>query len=193
MSLVTGRFDPISCCHSSGSPGEQTEVGRNIMNVVATRALGIAAVMAASAVLGGCSLIGGIVEGATGTDPFKNSDPFSIKVGDCFMEPDFSVDDTVSEIAFVECTVAHDDEAYASVLLSDATFPGLEAAGSKAEDACYDRFFDFVGAPPDYDGSLNYGYFYPTQESWDGGDREILCYAFDDAGTTVGSLKDSLG
>lgn len=149
----------------------------------------LATVVAAAVALTGCSAIGGIIEQATGTDPFNDTSPFAIKVGDCFTEPSFAADDTVSEIAFVECSLAHDDEAYASVLLSDAEFPGDDVVLGKADDACYDRFFDFVGASADYDGSLNYGYLYPTQESWDGGDREILCYAYDDAGTTVGSLK----
>jgi hypothetical protein len=73
--------------------------------------------------------------------------------------------------------------------MSDLEFPGDDATASKADDACYDRFFDFIGAPTDYDGSLNYGYLFPSAESWDGGDREILCYIFDEEGTTTGSLK----
>lgn len=44
---------------------------------------------------------------------------------------------------------------------------------------------------PGYDGTLNFGSFAPTEESWGEGDREILCYAYDTQGPTTGTLKGS--
>lgn len=156
-----------------------------------TRILGIAAVLAAGVTLTGCSTIGGILNQLTGDDTLENSSAFTIKVGDCFTEPTADADGFVSEIAFVECATAHDDEAYASVLMTDAAFPGDDATLNQAEEACASRFYDFIGAESDYDGTLYYSYLYPSSDSWDAGDREILCYLYDDAGQTTGSLKDS--
>ncbi len=154
------------------------------------RIAGIALAAALGTVLGGCSLVGGALDQLAGRAPADDSSVFSIKVGDCFTEPVAATDGTVSEIEIVACGSAHDDEAIASILLTDAEFPSLSAIEDKADDACLARFLDFTSAPANYDGSLNFSYFYPSQESWDEGDREILCYAFDMEGTTVGSLKD---
>ncbi len=163
------------------------------MRTTIARLTSVGAVLVVAVMLAGCSAIGGIIKEATGSDPFNNTDPFSIKVGDCFAEPDFADDDTVSEISFVECSAAHDNEAYASVLMSDAAFPGDDATVDQAEDACGSRFLSFIGAASDYAGTLNYSAFFPTAESWDAGDREILCYVYDDAGQTIGSLENAAG
>ena len=159
------------------------------MRIDKARIAGIAFIVVASTALGGCSIIGGVLDEATGGGSLEDSSVFSIKVGDCFTEPASSADGTVTDIEIVECGAAHDDEAYASVLMSDAEFPGDDATQAKAEDACLSRFFDFIGATSNYDGSLNFSYFYPIQESWDENDREILCYVFDEDGTSVGSLE----
>lgn len=161
------------------------------LRIAGTVVIGTGAIVAAGLALTGCSAIGSIVNQLTGGSPLEDSSAFSIKVGDCFTEPTADADGFVSEIAFVECTVAHDDEAYASVLMSDLAFPGDDATIDKAEDACGPRFYDFIGAASDYDGSLNYSYLYPSSESWDAGDREILCYVYDEAGQTIGSLKST--
>jgi Septum formation len=150
-----------------------------------------ALIIAVGAALSGCSIVGNVLDQVTGGSTIDDSSVFSIKVGDCFTEPDTDSDGMVSEIEAIECALAHDDEAYASVLMSDAEFPGDAATQAQAEDACLPRFLDFVGATSNYEGSLYYSFFYPSTESWDGGDREILCYAYDEDGTTTGSLKDS--
>jgi hypothetical protein len=157
-----------------------------------TTIAGIVAIVTAGLVLTGCSAIGSIVSQLAGGNPLEDSSAFAIEVGDCFTEPTADADGFVSEIAFVECTVAHDDEAYASVLMADLAFPGDDATMNKAEDACGPRFYDFIGAASDYDGTLDYSYLYPSSESWDAGDREILCYVYDDLGQTTGTLKNSV-
>ena len=63
-----------------------------------------------------------------------------------------------------------------------------------AETGCTDAFADFAGIPYSDSKSLDFSYYYPTSDSWKGGDREILCliYAYDSAGTaekTTGSLE----
>ncbi|HEU4849575.1 MAG TPA: septum formation family protein [Terrimesophilobacter sp.] len=153
------------------------------------RVVGIAAMLAAGTALAGCGAVGGIVDQLTGGSPLDDSSAFAIEVGDCFTEPTADADGFITEIAAAECSLAHDDEAYASVLMADAAFPGDDAALNQAEEECSSRFFDFIGAASDYAGTLNYSYFYPSSGSWDAGDREILCYVYDEAGQTTGSLK----
>lgn len=155
------------------------------------RVFGIAAVIAASAALTGCGGINGIVDQLGGGSSLEDSSAFTIKVGDCFTEPTADADGYVSEITTVECATAHDNEAYASIIMTDAAFPGNDATLDQAEAACSENFYEFIGAEADYNGTLYYSYLYPTTDSWGAGDREILCYIYDDEGTTTGSLKDS--
>ena len=51
-------------------------------------------------------------------------------------------------------------------------------AQDDADDNCIARFKPYVGA--DYmDSSLNVSYFYPSDASWEQGDREIICVLYD--------------
>lgn len=155
------------------------------------RIAGIALVLAASTALSGCSAISGILEEVVGSGSVNDSSAFQIKVGDCFSEPDMGADELVSDVEFADCAEAHDNEAYASVLMTDDSFPGDEIAGNQGQDECLGRFLDFIGSDLEYEGYLTFSFFYPSQESWDGGDREILCYAYDQNGDTVGTLKNA--
>ncbi len=153
------------------------------------RAIGIALILVVGTSLSGCSALGGVLDQVAGGGSGNDSSAFQIKVGDCFSEPDMGDDELVSDVEFADCDVAHDNEAYASVLMKEVDFPGDEIAGNAGQDACVDRFLDFIGSNVDYDGSLTFSFFYPSQESWDGGDREILCYVYDSDGDSVGTLK----
>lgn len=159
------------------------------MHRAMVRVTAIPLVLVAGLAVGGCSVLGGVLDQVTSGTNHNGSSAFSLKVGDCFIEPDTDSSGLVSDISSVECSIAHDDEAFASVLMTDAEFPGDTATQGRAEDSCTSRFLDFIGASADYDGSINFGYLFPTQDSWANGDREILCYAFDENGQTVGSLK----
>ncbi len=161
------------------------------MHITKFRIVGIAIILVAGTTLSGCSALGGILDQVAGGGSANDSSAFAIKVGDCFSEPDMGDDELVSDVEFVDCAVAHDNEAYASVLMKEVEFPGDEAAGTTGQEACVDRFLDFIGTNVDYDGSLTFSFFYPSQESWDGGDREILCYTYDSDGDSVGTLKDA--
>lgn len=153
-----------------------------------SRFAALALALAVGASVTGCSIIGGIINQATGNS-LENSTAFTIKVGDCFTEPTADDNGLVSDIAQVKCSEAHDNEAYGAVDLPDGEFPGDDATLSLAEGECSDRFFDFIGADSTYEGSLNYSYLYPSEASWKQGDREILCYLYDEEGQSTGSLK----
>jgi len=152
------------------------------------RGLAVIAVGAASIVLAGCSLLGGGGGDTTTDTPTgegESTDVFTIKVGDCLN--DGGVDGEVSEVPTVDCAEPHDSEAYKSIIMEDGDYPGEDAVLSQADTDCNAAFTDFVGVT--YDESvLTFAYYYPTEASWEQGDREILCLIYDEAGKTTGSL-----
>jgi hypothetical protein len=142
---------------------------------------------AASFALAGCSLLGG---GSTpGTDTptgeGEDTDVFTIAVGDCLN--DGGVEGEVSSVKKIECAEPHDSEAFASIKMDDGDFPGDTVVTDKAIADCTTEFNTFVGL--DYqESALDFAYYYPTEESWANGDREILCLIVDPAGKVEGSL-----
>ncbi|MGV8969439.1 MAG: septum formation family protein [Microbacteriaceae bacterium] len=159
---------------------------------ILARAATVATVVAVSALLGGCSLInnfiGGTVEGEG-----DSTGIFSIGVGDCLN--DAAAEGTVTSVPTVACTEPHDSEVYAAVMLEDGEFPGQDAISAQAETGCIAEFAAFMGI--DYEDSLaDVQFYYPTQETWATGDREILCLVYDTDGNgnaiqSTGSLADS--
>jgi len=159
------------------------------------RALAIVAVASAGLALSGCSLIDQFTGGGTPTrddtgeviDGNDNTDVFTLQVGDCLN--DSTATDTVDTVPTVPCSEPHDSEIFASVIMQGDTFPGTEAVVTEADAACLDAFAGYVGV--EYADSLYYySYYFPTEGSWAGGDREILCTIYDEAGQVTGSLQN---
>lgn len=156
------------------------------MNSRLGRALALATISVAGLALAGCSLFGGSAPGDDPTPTATDSDVFTITVGDCLNEA--ALEGTVSAVPLVDCATPHDSEAYASTAMDDGSFPGAVEVKKQAEAECTTQFNEFVGV--NYDAStLTYSYFYPTQDSWAQGDREIVCLIDDPAGQTTGTLK----
>ena len=158
------------------------------------RTLAIVAITVGSFALAGCSLLpGGNNDSSTGSDSGTTDeeevgdDVFSIEVGDCLNDADTSGE--VSAVPIVECSEPHDSEAYDAGDLDDGDFPGDDAIGEAAELLCGPSFTTFIGLG--YEESLyDYSYYFPTEESWAAGDREVLCVAFaDDASKITGTLS----
>ncbi|MET4781746.1 septum formation family protein [Glaciihabitans sp. UYNi722] len=167
------------------------------------RALTVITVGAAAVLLSGCSLIGNLanVGSNSSSKPGSSSssatggpksDVFSIKVGDC-LNDESSVDDNgkVTEVPIVECAVSHDSEVIASKKIAegDGDFPGDDKVKADADTQCNAPFEKFVGATLDTTG-LDYTYYFPSQDSWSTGDREILCVVYNPDGGVEGTLKD---
>ena len=162
-----------------------------------TRALSVTALAAAGILLSGCSLLGQVTGGGGGTggdDPSEGTDDdvFSLVPGDCFNEETDA--ETISTVDIVECDVPHKWEAFASIQMTEAEYPGDTETQQQADAACNDPFVEYVGLT--YDESIyDYSFYYPTQETWDDPvlqDREILCLAFaDDESMITGSVKGS--
>jgi hypothetical protein len=159
------------------------------------RALTVATIAAAGALLSGCSLLGQVDNLTGGDTTTGDDDVFSIKVGECFND-ETAEGETVSEVAKVDCAEPHIWEAYKSIIIEDGdgSYPGETVVTDKAETDCKTAFEEYVGISYD-DSTLYLSYYYPTEETWTKlNDREILCIvttADDYATKTTGSLKGS--
>lgn len=111
-------------------------------------------------------------------DDAEEVDIADVEVGQCFFEP---TRDLVDALATVPCEDPHEYELYALVDLEGgegAEYPGDEAIGEDAFDVCEDRFEDFVGVA--YDDSRYYIFtISPSEETWDDGDREVVCALYE--------------
>lgn len=116
---------------------------------------------------------------------------FDIKVGDCYQEPDAT--EFVTELRLVDCDEPHDNEIYAFGQYpadDNDEFPTDEELDDFSNEFCTEAFEEYVGIP--YADSLYFiTYLQPTEESWEDGDREVVCILYDQDGQMEGSKKDS--
>jgi hypothetical protein len=113
---------------------------------------------------------------------------FDLAVGDCFNAPE---GETVSEVELVDCAEPHQYEAYHAEdhpAAGDEAYIGDAAMTEYADEVCLGQFESFVGTPWE-ESALNYFYLQPTAETWDIGDREILCAVYSDEGDLTGSAE----
>ena len=139
-------------------------------------------------VLAGCG--GDPDPGPTGdaSSTATSADPFDVGVGDCVDTTTGSGE--VTEVPVVPCDRAHVGEVFAAVQMTgDGDFPG-QTAVDEAARGCEEPFEEFVGVVL-ADSQFKVTYFHPTAQSWEIGDREILCIVSDPAGPVVGTLRDA--
>jgi hypothetical protein len=152
------------------------------------RSLTAIAIAAATVALAGCSLLGQPGGNGGGGGEGTDTDAFAIKVGDCLN--DAEVEEEVSSVPVVDCSEPHDSEAYASIMMPDGDFPGGDAVTAAAEEGCLAEFEGYVGIAYE-ESAYEVSFYFPTEASWGGGDREILCTVYDPSGKTSGSAKGS--
>ena len=100
----------------------------------------------------------------------------SLEVGTCFDDPETF--EEVSDVPEVDCAEPHDNEVIGLHQLADGDFPGEEIVAIDADTACVATFEDYLGI--DYLESIyDFGWLVPTADSWAGGDREVICFAYD--------------
>ena len=98
--------------------------------------------------------------------------------GDCF-DPISDSDDPDFLLAgeLRACDEPHLMEAFATVTLDDppdAPYPGDAEVFSRSEEECLASFQEYVGT--DYEDSALFAFiYYPSPETWSGGDRAVLC------------------
>lgn len=158
-----------------------------------TRAAVVALTVVASAGLTGCSQVEGLFGGG---EPERGDDGqvaeesegvsvLDLQQGDCTTSVSES---EMSEITVIPCGDPHHSEIYHAYDLPEGDFPGAEEVDAQGVEACTTEFEPFVGLS--YEESvLEVNYLVPTQESWEGDDdRKVLCFVYDPAGDTTGTL-----
>ena len=104
-------------------------------------------------------------------------DATDLRVGDCFVEP--SGGEVVTEIQHQPCNGPHDAEViFVGDHPAQEAFPGEDAFDDFAFAQCVPAFESYVGRDYETDEELDFGVFYPIEEGWQEGDREITCYAY---------------
>lgn len=114
-----------------------------------------------------------------------------LDVGDCFDDPPGATD-VVNNVDLVDCDSPHDNEMYAVVEYpNEGGYPGDDEVREFADETCIREFETFVGF--DYlQSELDLGYFWPTDESWDAGDRAVQCFVYElDGSQSTGTLADA--
>lgn len=109
------------------------------------------------------------------------------ETGDCMMW-----DEIGATFPAVPCSDEHDAEVYAVFDIAGATdYPGEDAVNALANSECVARFEVYVGVRL-ADSDLTGHYFTPTASTWDRGDRQVLCVAYlEDGSTVTATFKDS--
>jgi hypothetical protein len=81
-------------------------------------------------------------------------------------------------LPIVDCDTPHDKEVFANENLTRDQFPGTDELSNRADLICPGAFDAYVGEP--YDTSIyEISWLAPSAETWDVGDREVICFAFD--------------
>ncbi len=111
----------------------------------------------------------------------------ALGTGDCFDDP--AGDETeVASVAAMPCDQPHDNQAYAVFDLPDGDWLGSEVVVEAAFNGCLERFEAAIGES--YEVSpLDILPLYPTEASWDAGDREVVCAVYNvDLSKLTGSV-----
>ena len=110
-----------------------------------------------------------------------------LKVGECFDVPTQTTIDTVEKHA---CNESHGAEVIFVGEYSGDTYPISPSLDSYIEESCVPAFESYVGQDIDSQAELSIGYFYPSRDSWDSGDRTVTCYIVNtDASPMTQSVK----
>ena len=104
----------------------------------------------------------------------NNAAADDLKVGECFDVPNQTTIETVTKHP---CNESHGAEVIFTGEYSGDTYPISLTLDSYIEDTCVPAFESYVGQGIDSQVELSIGYFYPSRDSWDSGDRTITCYA----------------
>lgn len=99
-----------------------------------------------------------------------------------------SLDGEVTEIPTVDCAEEHDAQVVGAFDMPGEDYPSDEEWTSEIEKSCLKGFEEFVGL--EYaESTLSVRDLSPTEESWEAGDRQVLCIAFTEAEPATESFE----
>ncbi len=114
---------------------------------------------------------------------------FALDVGVCFDDPEET--QGIEEVELVPCDEPHDNEVYATFDLDEEAYPGGARVEGAALDGCTEAFPEPV-AERYRDTDLAIGVLTPSEDSWEDGDREVVCFLTSPDGLLTGSLLEEL-
>ncbi len=127
----------------------------------------------------------------TSTQEPEYQAPEDLAVGDCF-DPVVDSDDDFLLAAIVRpCAQPHRAEVFGVEELeggSTAAYPGGSEVSAQAETLCDAAFETYIGIDFD-DSRYAYTFYTPSEATWLGGDRGVMCAVDDDGDPISGSLK----
>ena len=152
----------------------------------ARRALLILLVCAVGAALAVVALLalddgdGDAEAGSTSTTPAGEPTSFDeVAVGTCFNDAGDEGALDYTELAVVDCAEPHDNEVYHLFdATGGATYPGDEKLAQVTRDGCLSAFEAYVGKPYT-ESAFAILPIPPSETSWNGGDREVVCALYD--------------
>jgi Septum formation len=110
-----------------------------------------------------------------------------LRAGDCFNHAEFatSEDVEVSDVDGAPCNEPHAFEVYVVANYGGEVFPGTDSQFQAAfGEVCIPPFEDYVGIP--YANSILWASaITPTEEGWNAGDREFICYLHEEDATML--------
>lgn len=135
-----------------------------------------------------------LVSGCSGEDAPADSTASSFATGDCLELVD-GADGEAGSLAQVPCEEPHAGEvvlAAAGFFAEDPQLPADDRLQSIADTACEDAMLTYSGQSSAEAGA-RMSYLYPTQETWDDGDRSLTCIAVavDPATGDIGEMTGS--
>jgi hypothetical protein len=119
-----------------------------------------------------------------------------LEAGDCVDTPDGPTpEDGIEELPERDCDEPHDAEVYLveDITLDGEDYPGEERVNAAVEEVCVGQGFeDYIGIP--YVDSI-YGVYtlYPSDQSWDLGDRSAVCMVVSPGGTPLTESVEGSG
>lgn len=133
-----------------------------------------------------------VLVAAAGCDRLS-SNAGDLSVGECFDEPPQEAQE-VEDVQRRPCNEAHTAEVVfvGDIAGATDTYPSEDQFLDAVSNQCIPAFNAYTGRDYDTDQELDIGYFIPTAEGWNIGDRELICYAVRvDAAPMTQSVKSS--
>lgn len=129
---------------------------------------------------------GPTTEATEGSEGSESADVFALSVGDCVTD-ESELTGEVTEVPIIDCDEPHASEVFHSYMIPDTSLPDQAGIETIVQEQCLPAFESFIGL--DYNSSvLEVNYLSPTPDSWDAGDRELLCLVYDPSGNVTGTL-----
>lgn len=111
----------------------------------------------------------------------------TLEVGDCVILPS---EGTFDELRRLSCAEPHDGEIFFVGDHPEGDFPDQDGFETFVTASCEPAFAAYTGSSFYEQEVLDYGWFTPTEGSWQRGDREVSCYLTPTEGKTSRSWRN---